>query len=471
MNPTIDILRAELERLFSLEEMTSMSQRLLGLNPGEVGGATAKASFAKALTERCVDGDRIDALVDVILISRQGVDPRVRDVAGLYGREELAPGKALGPFVVLKKLGDSELSTVYLTRRGDEERVLKVLKHEACRNRRAVQRLLTANRLVASVEHPGLPKGIDAGETDGVYWISYLHVDAQTLSARFARTGPSHINELKPTLQAILEPLAALHQARIVHGDLKLENVLVGRSAEGGLRVTLIDFGTDRLRQRPTVANGHTGVLAVIGSPKTIAPEQVRGLRADPASDVYSFGAMMFELLSGKPVFAFENATDAAFAHVSAPPEPPSTKAPRGWVTRDVDQFVLSLLAKDPARRPKDAAAVLDQLESLGSAVRPARRPGRVLRGPAGEPHRAAARRPRRRRGRNRARGRRRAGRRRDQGGRGLRPGLGRGGPRQRGRARGQEGPPLSCGAHLRHRGEGQGARGACVRPVGRAGW
>jgi tetratricopeptide (TPR) repeat protein len=368
MNPTIDILRTELERLFSLEEMTSMSQRLLGLDPEEVGGSTAKASFAKALTERCLDGDQIDALVDVILVSRQGVDPRVRDVAGLFGREDIPQGKALGPFLVMKKLGDSELSTVYLARRGDEERVLKVLKGEACRDKRAVQRLLTANRLVASVDHPGLPKGIDAGETDGSYWISYLHVEAQTLAARFARTGPSHINELRATLQALLEPLAALHKARIVHGDLKLENVLVGRGPEGGVRVTLIDFGTDRLRQRPTVANGHTGVLAVIGSPKTIAPEQVRGLRADAASDVYSFGAMMYELLSGKPVFPFESATEAAFAHVAKAPEPPSAKAPRGWITKDVDTFVLALLAKDPEKRPKDAAAVLDQLESLGRA-------------------------------------------------------------------------------------------------------
>src|SRR5579863_6248059 len=147
MNPTIEILRAELERLFSLEEMTSMSQRLLGLDPEDVGGATAKASFAKALTERCVDGDRIDALVDVILVSRQGVDPRVRDVGGLFGKEELAPGRSLGPFVVSKKLGESEMSTVYLAKRDGEERVLKVLKREACRDKRAVQRLLTANRL------------------------------------------------------------------------------------------------------------------------------------------------------------------------------------------------------------------------------------------------------------------------------------------------------------------------------------
>ncbi|HEY8041934.1 MAG TPA: tetratricopeptide repeat protein [Polyangiaceae bacterium] len=369
MNATIEILRAELERLFSLEEMTSMSQRLLGLDPEDVGGATAKASFAKALTERCLDGDRIDALVDVILVSRQGVDPRVRDVVGLFGKEELSPGQSLGQFVVQRKLGDSELSIVYLTKRGDQDRVLKVLKREACRDKRAVQRLLTANRLVAGVDHPGLPKGMYAGEDDGTYWISYVHVDAQTLSARFARTGPSHINEIKPLLRSILEPLAALHKARIVHGDLKLENVLVGRDAtDGSMRVTLIDFGTDRLRQRPTVANGHTGVLAVFGSPKTIAPEQVRGMRADASADVYSFGAMTYELLSGKPVFTVDNATDAAFAHVSKAPEPPSAKAPRGWIPKDVDVFVLSLLAKDPEKRPKDAAAVLDAMESLGRA-------------------------------------------------------------------------------------------------------
>ncbi|HTQ48596.1 MAG TPA: serine/threonine-protein kinase, partial [Polyangiaceae bacterium] len=323
-----------------------MSHRLLGLDPQDVGGSDAKASFAKALTERCLDGDRIDALVDVILISRQGVDPRVRDVVGLFGKEDLAQGKQLGAFLVLRKLGESELSNVYLAKRGDEERVLKVLKREACRDKRAVQRLLTANRLVAAVDHPGLPRGIDAGETDGLYWISYQHIDAQPLSARLARTGPSHINEIKPILRGILEALVALHKARIVHGDLKLENVLVGRPQVDGSapRVTLIDFGTDRLRQRPTVANGHTGVLAVIGSPKTISPEQVRGMRADPASDVYSFGALAYELLSGKPVFAYESATEAAFAHVTKAPEAPSAKAPRGWVTKEVDNFILGLL-------------------------------------------------------------------------------------------------------------------------------
>ena len=123
MNPTIDILRAELERLFSLDELTSMSKRLLGLDPADVGGSTAKASFARALTERCVDGDRIDALVDVILVSRQGVDPRVRDVAGLYGHEELAPGQELGPFlVVLQRSGRAQHQRAVQQRQFDELR-------------------------------------------------------------------------------------------------------------------------------------------------------------------------------------------------------------------------------------------------------------------------------------------------------------------------------------------------------------
>jgi hypothetical protein len=357
MNPTIDILRAELERLFSLDEMTSMSERLLGLDPDDVGGATAKASFAKALAERCVDGDRIDALVDVLVASRPGVDARLRDVAGLLGRDEIAPGETLGPFVVSRKLGEGALGVVYTARHGDQDTVLKVLRCEASRDKRAVQRFLTATRMVAALDHPGLPRGLEAGETDGTYWVSYDAVDAQPLSARFSRTGPSHFTELKPILRGILEPLAALHKARIAHGDLKLENVLVGRhtAAEGtspasgswsksgvtspggtgetmdgpssardpsqnllaSWRVLLVDAGTDRLRQRSVGSNGHSGALAVFGSPKTISPEQVRGLRADAAADIYAFGAMMYELLSGRPVFPYETGTDAALAHVA----------------------------------------------------------------------------------------------------------------------------------------------------------
>ncbi len=373
MNSTIDVVRAELERLFSLEEMTSISQRFLGLDPEDVGGAAAKGSFAKALTERCYDGDRIDALVDVILASRATVDPRIREFSrfssGSGGGDEISAGDTFGHFLVLRKLGESELAIAYTARRDGEDCVLKVLRAEATRDKRAAYRFLTANRLVSEVQHPGLPNALDAGESEGRFWVSYASEDGEPLSAWFARTGASRYDDVQPILLGILEPLAALHDARIAHGDLKLENVLVGESRGGkGPHVTLIDFGTDRLRQRVTVSNGHTtqtGLLAVFGSPKTIAPEQVRGRRAEAPADVYGFGAMMYELLSGKPVFAVEAATEAAFAHVLQAPTPPSSKAPPGWVPPEVDRFVMTLLSKEPARRPADASAVIEGLRSL----------------------------------------------------------------------------------------------------------
>jgi tetratricopeptide (TPR) repeat protein len=344
--------------------MTAMSLRLLGLDPEDTGEAATRASFARSLVERCTAGDRLDALVDVILASRQGADPRVREAANFFGTEELEPGASIGPFRVLRHLGEHPVANVVAATRGLDEYVVKVLRRRFCVDKRAVQRLLTLNRMAAALEHPGLPRDLHAGESGGAYYVAYRAVDEQPLSVRFARTGPVPIAELKPILIGILEPLAALHEARLTHGDLRLDVVLVGRELLP--HVTLVDFGFDRLYEHGPVANGHGGVLTVFGSPKTVAPELVRGRRADPTADVYAFGAMLYELLAGVPVFAYDNPADAAFAHLTKTPEPPSTHGPRGWIGRDVDSFVLSLLAKDPDRRPRTAAALLDSVEHLG---------------------------------------------------------------------------------------------------------
>ncbi|MFO0677723.1 MAG: protein kinase [Polyangiaceae bacterium] len=372
MNASIDILRGELERLFSLEEMTAMSATLLGLDPEEVGGASAKASFARALTERCADGDRLEALVDVLVASKKAVDPRLREMGAVYGKDEFAPGTELHGTKVVKKIGESDLAITYQVEREGKSFTLKVLHRNVTRDRAATQRFLTANRLVGTVTHEGLPKEITAGELpDGRAFVRYGHVEGQTLAARFARTGPLHFGELKAMFRAILEPLAALHRAELAHGDLKLENVLVTKAGEAGTSppaVTLIDFGADRLRHRPTASNGHTGYLAVFGSSKTIAPELVRGRPADARADVYAFGAMAFELLTGKSVFDGKTGADAAFAHLHSAPPVASSKAPSGWVPESMDSFLATLLKKDPAERPRDAKAVLDLLEGLGRA-------------------------------------------------------------------------------------------------------
>ena len=281
------------------------------------------------------------------MAARPGVDPRLRDGASLFGTDELQPGAELGPFVVTRKLGESALCIVYVARREGEDHVLKVLRRAASRDQRAVQRFLTAQRMLAEVHHPGLPHKLDVGEGDGAYWVSHLTFDGSLLSTRFARTGPSHFTELRPILRGILEPLAALHKARIAHGSLKLENVVVGRpqlegddvtspgEAPRGAAVLLVDAGMDRLRQRTIGHNGHGVGVAVFASPKTIAPEQVRGQRAEPATDVYAFGAVMYELLSGRPVFAYETATGRrARPPRQGPRAAEHQGAARRWVTR-----------------------------------------------------------------------------------------------------------------------------------------
>lgn len=113
----MEVLCGELERLFSLDEMTGMSRNLLGLDPADVGGTGARASFARALAERCAaDGDRIDALVDCVLALRGDVDPRVQDVPALLGAIDLPHTRNVGPFVIERTIGRSASAVVYLTR-------------------------------------------------------------------------------------------------------------------------------------------------------------------------------------------------------------------------------------------------------------------------------------------------------------------------------------------------------------------
>ncbi len=364
----MDILRAELERLFELDEIINLTSSVLGVDPEAVGGTAARGSFVRALTEYCLGADAIEALCDAVLASRDDVSPKLIQMRtqGVVEVDEIDVGKKLGDFQLVRKLGEGRLGISYLARRADADYRLKLLRNEPARDQRGLMRFLTVTRLVAQTKHAGLPSDIEIGTADGRYFVVHKHVDGQPLAARIERTGPMHVNEARALLQGILEPLAALHRRRIAHGDLRLENVLVARSSDGSSRLVLLDAGSDRLRARARVSSGQKELFSTVGSPKTVAPEQIRGLAADPRSDVYSFGAMLFEILSGKPLFDGKTAIDAAIGHLKQEPPAPSSVAPRGWITSELDEFVMKLLNKDPDKRPADARVLLEALETLG---------------------------------------------------------------------------------------------------------
>ncbi len=365
----IDLLRAELERLFDLDQLFDLSRSLLAFDPEAIGGTGAVATFAQALARYSIEQDAVAALVDAVMARRGEAAGKLVGIARRrwHQEPELHGGDSIGDYVVVRKLDADRIGAAYLARRDGAEVRLLVLHPELTRDRRGRHRFLVAQRRLASAHHPGLPQRVVVTAADDRILVAQEYVDGQTLAARLARTGPMHLNEARPILKALLEALSALHESQLVHGTLGLDGVLLFRDPDGAPRVRLLGIGAHLLTGRAVSTEGADRELPwLLANAHTVAPEQLRGEDATATSDVYSFGALAFELLSGAPPFGPEGGLGAAIGHLSLPPLAPSTVAPRGWVSREVDDFLLRLLAKDATQRPADASDLLGELDGLG---------------------------------------------------------------------------------------------------------
>jgi tetratricopeptide (TPR) repeat protein len=378
-----EFLQGQLERLFELEGMMTLSSEVLGVEPAEVGGTGAKGTFARALVRHCESHDGLLVLAEAIRLSASERDEP--SVPAPHRQEVLPAGSEVRAFRVLAVIETGPLATVYLAertapanRRAERERVhLRVFEPSITRDRIAAWRMLNAARALKDVRDPGLVGIHDAGTLpDGRVFIAQEAIQGQKLAARLA-TGPLPLREVRALARTLLGGLAALHERGLLHGYLSAEHVLLVKpQGARGQRIpaygVLGELATARLLENNDDAP-QQGVLRLVGDPASLAPEVTRGLGATPVSEVYAVAAILYRALTGRPPFEAPTAIDQVFRHLYEAPPPPSQRAPKGWLTPEADAVLLKALSKEPQQRYQSAREFASALEALArSSVPPA---------------------------------------------------------------------------------------------------
>jgi len=252
-----------------------------------------------------------------------------------------------GRYVLTEVLGTGGMARVW--RAHDQvlgrEVAVKMLGQQFAAEPGFAARFEREARLAASVSHPRLVTVFDSGIDCGTPFLVMELVTGRTLRQVLDETGPLPTWQAVAIAAGVCEGLAAAHAAGLVHRDIKPANVML---ADQGVKI--LDFGI--ARADGTTAGTATG--AVLGTPAYLSPEQAAGHAAGPASDLYSLGCVLFEMLTGSPPFTAESQVALAYRQVHDDPGPPSARRP--GLPASLDQLTVQLLAKDPAARPASAA-------------------------------------------------------------------------------------------------------------------
>ena len=242
---------------------------------------------------------------------------------------------------------------------------IKVLLEEFAADADVVTRFLRERAALVGLNHRSLVRLRDLVVEGDILALVMQLVEGPDLNKYLAGRGRLEPDEAGLLVAEVAEGMAVAHSAGIVHRDIKPANVLL-EQADGGLRPLLTDFGIARIADAPSVTRTHQ----VVGTPYYLAPEVVAGKKATPAADVYAAGVMLYELITGHPVFRGPDAVSVFRQHMNTVPERPAEIPPRLW------PVIAAALVKEPEARP--SATVL--AAQLRAAI------GRTVEGPDGEP-------------------------------------------------------------------------------------
>jgi predicted Ser/Thr protein kinase len=292
----------------------------------------------------------------------------------------LAPGTRLGPYEIVAAVGAGGMGEVYRARDTRLERTVavKVLPSHLAASTEVRQRFEREAKTISSLSHPNICALYDVGNQDGVEFLVMEYLEGETVSDRLAK-GPLAFDSVLRYGLEIADALDKAHRQGIVHRDLKPGNVMLTKSG-----VKLLDFGLAKmvapsaarsgasLTALPTEARGSnlTEEGTILGTFQYMAPEQLEGRDADARTDIFAFGAVLYEMATGKKAFSGRSQASLISSIMGSEPPAVSTVAP--MTPPAFDRVVRTCLAKDPDDRwqtAHDIGVQLKWIQEGGSAV------------------------------------------------------------------------------------------------------
>jgi len=295
----------------------------------------------------------------------------------------LTAGKKLGPYEVEAPLGAGGMGEVYRARdtRLDRTVAVKILPAHLADNSEARQRFEREARTISSLNHPHICVLHDVGNDDGVAYLVMEYVQGESMESRLQR-GPLPLKQALEYGVQICDALEKAHRAGIVHRDLKPGNIMLSASGakllDFGLAKPVTSFGPSTSQQlgnltpsTPTINFSTLGAApaitqhgSIVGTFQFMAPELLQGHEADARSDIFSFGCVLYEMVTGKRAFEGKSQISVASAILEKDPEPVAKIQPT--IPPALDHVIQDCLVKDPEVRWQNAADIARQLRWIG---------------------------------------------------------------------------------------------------------
>ena len=341
--------------------------------------AEERAAF---LTTACVGDDELRREVESLLNAHQEAPTFLQTPAVVLAAEEaqrhtpppVSPlGRRISHYQILTALGAGGMGEVYLAhdRQLGRKVALKLLPHEFTRDRERIQRFRHEARTVSSLNHPNIVTVFEIGQSEELYYIATEFIDGQTLRQQMAENSLKLSDALDVAIQTT-QALTAAHEAGIVHRDIKPENIM--RRRDGFVKV--LDFGLAKLTEMfrsdaPTLTGSSPSVAEqvstdpgkVVGTPRYMSPEQIRGEKVDARSDIFSLGVMLYEMIAGRPPFEGATASEVIAGILHVEPMPLARFAP--VVPPELDRIVRKALRKDREARYQVVKDLQNDLKSF----------------------------------------------------------------------------------------------------------